>query len=152
MTLANLGERDRPRRRLNPDLDHDPALTDQQRQALAALTRCLNDNGSADTIAHIMGYRPARHGRLAVTRMLRALLEPGKDVGPYVVRLPGRDQWSPATWSLRHKHVQYVDEDGRPCRFVMEENRWHLIEPEAPKPELPAMAKPVSAKPRSRRP
>lgn len=131
MTLANLGTRDHPRATLAPATCADPALTDMQRRTLAALTRCLNQAGSADTLAHLLGYRPATKGRLAVSSALRALLRPGTDVGPYVVRLAGRDQWSPATWCLQHKHVQYVDEDKRPCELVNVPGRlseWRLIE------------------------
>ncbi len=62
---------------------------------LISVSRGLNGNARADDIAHRMGYRPARSGRLAVTGTLRKL-----EVEGFISRSAPRDQWSAASWFL----------------------------------------------------
>jgi DNA-binding MarR family transcriptional regulator len=65
---------------------------------LISVSRGLNGHARADDIAHRMGYRPARSGRLAVTGTLRKL-----EGGGLIGRSAPRDQWSAASWFLTPK-------------------------------------------------
>jgi len=75
-----------------------PDVTDRQRLVLAALA--ADSPAYTVDLAHALGYRPARSGRLAVTATLRSMLVPGTDRGLLVGRIPPRDQWSSAMWSI----------------------------------------------------
>lgn len=75
-------------------------VTDRQRRILAAIARGLNGHSGADEIAGRIGYRPARSGRLAVSAMLRRMVDPETGCGPFVVRLPPADRWGHATWCI----------------------------------------------------
>lgn len=139
MTAANLGERQAPKTILGQEAMLDPGLTQFQRTALQTLVQFANHSASADRLAWAMGYRPARRGRLAVSRALQTLLDPSSNlgtVGHYVTRQPPRDQWGAATWCLRHAHTQRVDADNQPCVWRgdghspegMGKGHWALIE------------------------
>lgn len=64
---------------------------------------------SLDTIASRMGYRPARSGRLAIRKKLRAIMTKHGEMenashygesGKYIGRLTPRDQWDNEKWFL----------------------------------------------------
>jgi len=119
-------------------VDEDPALSDTQRRALHALARLLNESGSATDIAQVMGYRPPRSGRLAVTSALRALLDPATHLGAsgfYVGRTVGDGQWATACWHLNHRLASRRDRQGRRCQKVWQDGqRIWVVVPEAAAP------------------
>ena len=94
------------------------------------LLRCIGKSLlGLDDIAHKMGYRPARSGRLAVKKTLMAMVNRhGFTTGAYgmdsklVVRLPPRDQWDHERWALTSEGKLVVDraasedEDSQPPR------------------------------------
>lgn len=84
----------------------DPKLDFSERE-LKLLRSIGKSLRGLDDIAHKMGYRPARSGRLAVKKTLMAMAKRhgftnnayGMD-SKYVVRLPPRDQWDHERWAL----------------------------------------------------
>lgn len=70
-------------------------LTERQIKIAGVILRAPNGITNADTIAAHMGYKPARGGRLAVSRTLRIMAAIG-----VVHRLPPKDQWGHAEWAL----------------------------------------------------
>jgi Fe2+ or Zn2+ uptake regulation protein len=70
-------------------------ITERQKSIAQAISKGLNGITSADRIAARLGYRPARTGRLAVTKTLRSMEAAG-----LVHRLPPKDQWDHADWAL----------------------------------------------------
>ena len=75
-------------------------MAELQTRVLKALSLFPMGMAPADEIAHRCGYRPARKGRLAVTRVLRLMLSPLSDSGQFVVRQPPQDRWGRAWWSI----------------------------------------------------
>ena len=70
-------------------------LSDREKRIILAVASGSMNMSSAQDVAYRMGYRPARSGTLACTKTLRSLEKRG-----IVGRLPPRDQWSSATWTL----------------------------------------------------
>jgi hypothetical protein len=70
-------------------------MNDRQRAIMATIKRARNGILGADRIAGVLGYKPARSGRLAVSSSLRALQRAG-----LVGRIPPEDQWDHADYFL----------------------------------------------------
>lgn len=69
-------------------------MNDRQMQVAGILAKAIM-SVEADTIAAHMGYKPARSGRLAVSKTLRAM-----ECAGIVFRSPPRDRWDRASWGL----------------------------------------------------
>ncbi len=86
-------------------------LEERDVRILLAIAAGLNGQLRADDVAHRVGYRPARTGRLAVSGTLRKLERKG-----LVGRIAPRDQWSTATWFLTIKAKDYLASCPAPAR------------------------------------
>lgn len=79
-------------------------MNERQMSIARAIAAAPNGVTNAESIAHRIGFRPARSGILSVTSSLRAMERAG-----LVGRIPPQDQWCVAKWCLLRKAKEMLD-------------------------------------------